>query len=274
MATAAAAAAEANAASAERTAARAAKKLARQQEKSKAAAKSRPATKNPVRDAARQRRATAGHQTMVTTFEVLLRLLLMAAGGSVAGYLGWAYFGTFGYNLTVMVALLGLGLWSAVGGRVSMVVIAVALHFGTVVRAFGEENRRAALENMADEMAGDSMERERLLDIALDKRSLKLLIQSAELGQTDAMFKLATKYHQMGQTHLGQKYLKMAADAGDRAAQQDMCSNYDYGKHGLPVDVVIAARYCKLAADQGSPDAQAAIGWKYAFGEGEGGVAG
>ena len=140
MATAAAAAAEANAASAERTAARAAKKLARQQEKSKAAAKSRPATKNPVRDAARQRRATAGHQTMVTTFEVLLRLLLMAAGGSVAGYLGWAYFGTFGYNLTVMVALLGLGLWSAVGGRVSMVVIAVALHFGTVVRAFGEEN--------------------------------------------------------------------------------------------------------------------------------------
>ena len=42
---------------------------------------------------------------MVTTFEVLLRLLLMAAGGSVAGYLGWAYFGTFGYNLTVMANL-------------------------------------------------------------------------------------------------------------------------------------------------------------------------
>ena len=59
----------------------------------------------------------------------------------------------------------------------------------------------------------------------------------------------------------------MAADQGDAKAQVNLGGMYFNG-HGVPKDVVEAARLFRLAAEQGDAQAQFKLGIMYALGQG------
>lgn len=212
--------------------------------------------------------------TGMATLKMIWELFLVASGASVFGYFLWAYLGAWGFNLLVTACLMGLGGIAAVGhgGRIPVTRVAVgaaAIYLGTHINAQGRTRRTRELNELADSLAKDGpFERARLLSLAQDQTPHKWLVKMAEDGHVDSMMKLSVRLKMDGKEELSFEYLKMAADAGDRAAQQDVGKRYDEGGSGVSVDVATAAHYLKLAADQGLADAQAAIGWKYAYGEG------
>lgn len=278
--------AEAEAATARRQAATAQQKLARQQrteqtaaaraaeKRERQAAKDKQAeeTRKTAARAAANRKREAHARMVADAFHFIFRLLLLIAGGAVLGYFNWSYLGIWGYNLTIALALAGLGCWAAVGGRLNVVrilALASAFHVGTCVAAAGHKKRLTQLDQLAEELAADSpLTKERMMDIAMDRTPNNLLMKAADHGHVESMYKLAVNFRTSGQKALFWKYLKMAADGGDRDAQQDVGHTYDTGNHGVPVDMAASAKYLKLAADQGMHDAQAALGWKLAYGEG------
>ena len=280
-ATAAAAEAEAETAAAERKAASAEKKLSRQHraaqatavraaeqtaariKKEKHAEEARKAAKRAKAD---RKRGAQGADALKYTFE----LLLVAAGASVLGYYTQSFLGIWGYNLALSVALVGLSVRAVVGLRISagwVLAIAVGFHVGATARSRGDTKRLGHLRQMAEDM-NSPIGAAKLMDFVMDKRSDRLLLQAAESGDADSAYMLATNMKIAGKKDLEWQYLKMAADAGGKFAQQDVGNRYDHGFPGVPVDATAAARYFKLAADQGSPDAASALGWKYRMGEG------
>lgn len=104
----------------------------------------------------------------------------------------------------------------------------------------------------------------------LSPKELKQLTKKANKGDVESMVKLYQYYasEEHNDTLLYVKYLELAADAGDAAAQTEMGASIMNGLYGLPMDVDKALYYTRKAANQGNNGAIYNLGIFYLNGMG------
>ena len=104
-----------------------------------------------------------------------------------------------------------------------------------------------------------------------EKSALDDLIRSAEQGNTEAQFSLATMYYSgqnAPQHHVeAVKWFRLAAEQGYAGAQYSLGGMY-YDGHGVSQDYEEAVKWYRLAAEQGHAAGQFRLGMCYRFGQG------
>ena len=101
--------------------------------------------------------------------------------------------------------------------------------------------------------------------VTLSPKELKQLTKKANKGDVESMMKLCQYYasEEHNDTLLFSKYLELAADAGDAAAQTEMGVGLMKGLYGLHMDVDKALYYTRKAANQGNNNAIYNLGLFY-----------
>ncbi len=101
--------------------------------------------------------------------------------------------------------------------------------------------------------------------------ALAYLIPAADMGNSDAQFRLGYMYERgfgvVQSYKMAVKYYQLAADQGSIGAQNNLGVMYDHG-YGVAQSYEMAVKYFQMAADQGNARAQCNLGYMYEDGHG------